>query len=115
MYKEFNYKELMENFSGDEDILHDLILEFKSRYGQMLAEIEKSIKNSNFSEIKLHAHTYKGVVSNFYAEKVRLLAFELEKKGSTNDSSDLISIFAQLSQDSRKLIEELDILEQSLK
>ncbi len=114
MYQAFNHKELMENFSGDEDILKDLILEFIKRYSDILAQIDNSIKNKNFSELKLHAHTYKGVVSNFYAEKVRLIAFELEKKGANSDPSDLLTLFNQIVDESKKLINELESLEKSL-
>lgn len=80
----FNKNVLLENFAGDEEILKDLIEEFLKKSDTLLANVDNAIKTNNAKDLNLHAHTLKGVVSNFYCEEIRLLAYELEKIGAEN-------------------------------
>ena len=63
--KIFNRDELLSNFSGDEEILRDLIEEFVKKSDALIFDVEMALKKQDANFLKLHAHTLKGVVSNF--------------------------------------------------
>jgi HPt (histidine-containing phosphotransfer) domain-containing protein len=113
-YKTFNSDELMSNFEGDEDILKDLIKEFLSKKDEILAKIEIAIEEKNFSNLKLHAHTMKGVISNFYAESIRLLAYDLEKAGANSEDKNNKEIFLKLKNEMDIFIKELEQFEKTI-
>ncbi len=63
-----DYDMLAVSFEGYEDILLELIQDFKDEYPKMIQEIEDAYEKQNMEELERHAHTLKGVVSNFFCE-----------------------------------------------
>jgi HPt (histidine-containing phosphotransfer) domain-containing protein len=112
--KIYNRDELLANFSGDEEILRDLIEEFVKKSNALILDIEMALKSQDGNLLKLHAHTLKGVVSNFYSEEIRLLAYDLEQFGAQNNFKNAESKLAQLKSKMQELIRELNILQKTL-
>ncbi len=112
--KIFNRDELLSNFSGDEEILRDLIEEFVKKSDALIFDVEMALKKQDANLLKLHAHTLKGVVSNFYAEDIRLLAYDLEQLGASNNFQNADVKLNQLKVKMQELIRELNILQKTL-
>lgn len=112
--KIYDRDELLSNFSGDEEILRDLIEEFIKKSDSLILDIETALNKQDSQLVKLHAHTLKGVVSNFYAEEIRLLAYELEQLGTKNSLQDGGILLSKLKSLMPQLILELKILQKTL-
>ena len=112
--KIFNRDELLSNFSGDEEILRDLIEEFVKKSDALILDVEMALKKQDGNLLKLHAHTLKGVVSNFYAEEIRVLAYDLEQLGALNNFQNADVKLNQLKVLMQELIRELNILQKTL-
>lgn len=106
----FNKEILEENFGDDREILTELVDVFFSELPNMITPIKTSIDENVSSDLHLHAHTIKGAVSNFFAEKCVEYSFELEKMGKsgTIDSAHASELLASLEA-------ELEVLSKDLK
>ena len=76
-----NEKELMLHFEGDEELIGELLEVFETSYPETLASLKKSLTEKSIKDLELHAHTMKGMVSNFFSKELKDAAFELEKMG----------------------------------
>ena len=76
-----NEKELKIHFDGDEELIGELLEVFEASYPETLDLVVKSIESQNLIDLELHAHTLKGMVSNFFASELKDAAFALEKMG----------------------------------
>lgn len=74
-------KELKVHFDGDEELISELLEVFESSYPETLNAVKKSLEENNLQDLELHAHTLKGMVSNFFAKTLKDAAFALEKMG----------------------------------
>ena len=74
-------KAIKEHFDGDEELIGELTEIFDGSYPKSLAALVVAIQEKNFSEIELHAHTLKGMISNFFAVELKNAAANLEKIG----------------------------------
>lgn len=95
-YKSFNVFSLQEEFKNDEEILSEMITSFFEVFDDLLQPIRESIEAKDSAQLRFNAHTFKGVMSNFYAEKGRLLAHELEVRGENDSFDDAIDILNKL-------------------
>lgn len=77
----FNQKMLNDNFGDDKEILSELIEIFFQEVPKMLKNIRDSIDSKDCDDLRLHAHTLKGAVSNFFADKCVEHSFALESMG----------------------------------
>ncbi len=80
-YRKVNAFELKKQFRGDEDILHDLIDLFIEYSQNLIDDISKAIAFENGKNLKLHAHTMKGILKNLAAESASKISYELELLG----------------------------------
>jgi len=85
-----NIPELAERLDGDFDLFLELSELFFEDSAALLNKIEDSIKNKDSDALRKSAHTLKGAVSNFSAQKAYDAAYELEMAGKDNimDSAD---------------------------
>lgn len=85
-----NIDQLNNDFDGDKEMIRALLEVFESSYTEHLEKLESSILRKDFENIKLHAHTLKGMCSNFFAEKAVELSLYIEIQGrEANDAADL--------------------------
>lgn len=113
-YKSFNGLHLIRQFSGDEEILLDMISIFHHKLPELLAALRESIEYKDADKLRLNAHTIKGVLSNFFAEPVRELAYELELRGKEANFDDSLILLNRLENQLMVFIYELRSLKKDL-
>lgn len=84
-----NMENLKLHFDGDEELIVELLEVFEATYPKTLASVEKAMKEKNHSELELHAHTLKGMISNFFADELKEASYALEKSGREKIDTDL--------------------------
>jgi HPt (histidine-containing phosphotransfer) domain-containing protein len=99
------FDELYGNF--DKEVVVDIIDIFINEYAGRMQAIEDAIVNADFDALNKRCHSLKGVVSNFYDEDTRSLAYALEQKGKLCDGSDLMAIYLKLKPATESLLIEL--------
>lgn len=80
-YSYLNASEMRTHFSGDEEMIGELVEIFEETYLEILQEVEKTFQESDALGLEHSAHTLKGMVANFFADSLKEDAFELEKMG----------------------------------
>ncbi len=103
----FDQKAFLSNFQGMEDLAEQTICSFLTTLPQLVFAVESAIQNQNPKELELSAHTLKGVLSNFFAEPSRLLAWKLEKMGHDQLIQDASQVLLELSPELTRLFEDL--------
>jgi HPt (histidine-containing phosphotransfer) domain-containing protein len=77
----FDEKQLRNHFENDSELIGELIEVFEETYPPCLSSIKKALEESNHKDLELHAHTLKGMISNFFAKELQSASLELEKMG----------------------------------
>lgn len=96
---------MYENF--DKEVVIEIIDIFLKEYPERISLLEADIVNRNFDGLYKHAHSVKGVISNFYDENARQWALQMETKGKNLDASGLEDIFRNFKLACDSLIAEL--------
>lgn len=97
----------MDRLGGDVDFLNELAGLFMDDCPKLMTEIKKAVDVQDATALERSAHTLKGSVSNFGAERARLAALELETMGrarSLNSAEDAY----------RTLESEIEVFQQAL-
>lgn len=89
-------EQLLVNFGGDTNLLHNIVQLFLRSYEDNLALIEKSISQEDTHSLMISAHTFKGTLANFNCEAAVAKARELEFKGRDNDLKGTDKLFSEL-------------------
>lgn len=113
-FKSFNEDHLLKHFSGDEEILLDMIDTFESSLLSLLSPIRESIQNKNADQLRINAHTFKGIMRNFYAGAGVDMAHQLEQRGLDSKFEDTLSLLNRLEDQLVLFVFELDTLKKSL-
>jgi two-component system, sensor histidine kinase and response regulator len=100
-------KKALQFVGGDESLLRELAELFLQRHELLLENIQKAIRANNTEALHNAAHAYKGAVNHFSATKIREMAFTLENKGRDGDLAGVQSLFVQLQEGAKDLLEEL--------
>ncbi|MCR9206183.1 MAG: Hpt domain-containing protein, partial [Halobacteriovoraceae bacterium] len=61
------------------------IEDYKAQFSDLFSTLKASVESQDGKQLKISAHTLKGIVSNFYAEDFKEAAFKLEMAGENND------------------------------
>ncbi len=96
----------------DKPIVLEIIDIFINEHPVRIERIENAIKTKDFDTLKFDAHSLKGVIANFVAEKPHQLARTMEIKGVEKDASDLDKLFEDLKIATQELVEDLTELRQ---
>ncbi len=83
-----NIPELEERLDGDFELFVELSELFFEDSSALLGKIEESIKERDSDTLRKTAHTLKGAVSNFSAQKAYDAAYELEVAGKDKKLDD---------------------------
>lgn len=94
----------LRNFRGMDELISKTSFEFITNYPKMLNQIKEALYNHNFKALELAAHTFKGVVSNFYAGPSVEAALDLENIGKSEDISRAYEAYAVLSAEIDRLV-----------
>jgi two-component system, sensor histidine kinase and response regulator len=103
-----NRKALNDRLDGDFDLLKELAELFLSDSPKLLDAIKEAILSKSAEKIGKSAHTIKGAVANFSADKAYNAALELEKLGKNNEMDKIDAAYAHLA-------EEIDNMRAALK
>ncbi len=94
----------------DREIVIEIIDIFIKEQPERMAKIREAIKNLDFDTMRFEAHSLKGVIANFVAEKPIKLARTLENKGTEKDESGLHELLTQLEKSTSDLVDDLKLL-----
>jgi HPt (histidine-containing phosphotransfer) domain-containing protein len=94
--KVFDERRFLENFEGLGNLGEECIDAYFDQLPKLVGDLRDAIQKMDPPQVEMCAHTLKGVVSNFYAERVRALAAELEKMGRAATLSGAAEIFVRL-------------------
>ena len=103
----FDKDALMEHFDGDNEIIVELIEVFEMSYPETLESLKTAIIEGNAKEIELHAHTLKGMLSNFFAMELKEKAFSIEQMGKDSSVDNAGSVYEEISDKMPALVDDL--------
>ena len=103
----FDESKLMTHFDQDKEMILELVEVLKETYPETSSKLKTAIESEDFSNIELHAHTVKGMLSNFFAEELRETAFKLEKMGREKSLDKPLELYASIDEKVPLLIREL--------
>jgi HPt (histidine-containing phosphotransfer) domain-containing protein len=101
---------LYSHIDGDEEILQMIAEEFLSNASSMMGDIRAAVQNSDPDALSHAAHSFKGAVSNFFAEAIREKAFKLEQMGRSGTTEGSESVFSEMEEEVSVFLEELKTL-----
>ncbi len=105
-----NRKALNDRLDGDFDLLKELAELFFSDSPRLLEAIQEGIRNKSGEKIGKTAHTIKGAVANFSADKAYNAALELEKIGKNNELDKIDTAYKRLSDEIENMKTALKLL-----
>ncbi len=114
VYQSFNEQYLLKQFQGDEEILLEMIDAFSGSYEDLIGSIRKSIQEKQGDELRLHAHTFKGILRNFFSENGAKIAYELELRGHKSQFEDSSKLLAQLEEHMSLFLGEIAVFKDHL-
>ncbi len=103
----FDMSKLLASFAGDNEILLEIIDDFKEQLPIHIKALKVALLEKDFDNITLISHTLKGLCGLFHAEKARQSCFELESVKEDESIGKIISILGNTEK-------ELSILEEDL-
>lgn len=106
-YSVFNREKMVANVEGDVKLLKDFCEKFLKESKGNIENIRTAIKNKDASLLSQAAQTLKAAASILYAERVRAVAFALEKIGQSADLENAEMTFSKLSTEMEQLEKEL--------
>jgi HPt (histidine-containing phosphotransfer) domain-containing protein len=108
MIDKVTFNEMYDNF--DKEVVVEIIDIFINEYPARMQAIHEAILSLDFDAINKRCHSLKGVISNFYDEEARSLAYVLEQKGRQCDSTGLLETFVLMKPATESLLNELKAL-----
>jgi HPt (histidine-containing phosphotransfer) domain-containing protein len=97
-----------ENFQYfDKEIVLEIINIFIDEYPDRMNSIKENIDQKDFDQLRFNAHSLKGVVANFIAPEVQMLARTMEMKGTDKDLQDIDALYDELREKADAMVKEL--------
>lgn len=103
-----NIEKINYEFGDDLDIFEELVADFKEEAPAMFQSLEDAHKKGDANEVMIVAHTFKGVVANFYSENIKECAFKLEAMGREGNISEAPQHIEELKSLYSQLLNDLD-------
>lgn len=113
-FKSINTPLLLNHFKGDEEILLDMINAFEHALDNLINPIRESIIDQDGDQLRINAHTFKGIMKSFYVEVGSEMAQELELRGINADFGDVYKILNKLENQLMIFLYELQFLKKDL-
>lgn len=100
--------QFIDNFQYfDKEVVLEIINIFIEEYPERLQTIQKNIDDGDFDQLRFNAHSIKGVIANFIAPEVQVLAKELEMKGTNKDNEGVDELYDHFKEKADQMLEEL--------
>lgn len=100
----FNFRNALENYDGDIEMLRSLVLGYIERMPTDLTRISEWLNAGNLEDATMRAHALKGGAGYVGADGIRDIAFELEKAGHNGDIERAKSLVARLREEFEKYL-----------
>ena len=88
---------------NDRDILRDLIDAYQQDAPKLIQELGQALAAQDAGQVKYHAHTLKGLVAIFAADRAQHLSAQLEQMGKVADLAGSSPIFTDLEREIARL------------
>lgn len=75
----FNYLQLKQRLSDNEDLMNELLESFVLKAPAVFSELQKAVQSKNIKAVYVTAHTIKGMASHMSAERIADMSFFIEK------------------------------------
>lgn len=99
----FDREKALERMDGDEELLIEIAAIFVQEHPELMSRIQVAIERRDSDDLSRSAHTLKGCVGNFCAQKAFDAALCLEKMGKSGDWSDVDAAWATLQMEIERL------------
>ena len=106
-YTLINDRKILFEFDEDLDIFEELVEDYQGRFHLMTDEIKVGIQNKSSEEVRIAAHTLKGVVANFYSDKLTQLVFKMETSSHEGNWSELQEYYEEFLKDNDRVLAEV--------
>lgn len=107
--------DLLERVDGDRELLGELVSMFLEDYRSLLSKIHEAVKYGDATSLTKAAHTLKGAVGNFSAERASQAARKLECMGRSGDMVHAHDALAHLEDEMSQLVTELTALRKEIR
>jgi|GEM_PF-5289941 len=104
-----NKEQILFEFLEDFDIFEELVEDYAGSANIFISEMEEAIAKSDSTNLNIKAHTFKGIIANFYSEQFKELAFSLEEMGKENDFKDAMATLEKLKEVNKAVQRELEV------
>lgn len=105
--KALDWELALSRVGGDADLLQEIALLFLSDSSRMLREIDQAVAARDSRALDRSAHTLKGCVSNFGAQRLYEAALALERMGRSGDLSNMRAKYLALRDELSQLERDL--------
>lgn len=85
----FDVNALYKSFFGDEDILHELVEDFRSELPKHIDNLKSQSSSEDWEGFEITAHTLKGLCGTFKSEELKSDALDLEQLAKNKKLDDL--------------------------
>lgn len=113
-FKSINVATLLNSFNGDEEILLDMISAFEHALENLINPIREAISDQNADQLRINAHTFKGIMRGFYVDLGSEVAHDLEQRGINNNFDGAYDVLNKLEDQLMILLYELQFLKKDL-
>jgi PAS domain S-box-containing protein len=80
----FDYQDVLDRVGGDEELLNRLLKDFPKYLSEEIEKLKTALDEDHAEDIRLHAHTIKGMCANFSAYRLKDVAYHIETAGREN-------------------------------
>lgn len=92
----FDLAQALRVTGDDREILAEIIQVFLEDLPHMMGEVRKALEGGDAGALELHAHSLKGASANVGGQRVRAVAFAMEKAGKAGDVGRAQGLFPAL-------------------
>jgi len=107
--KVLDLEKASEQMGGDEELLKEVLQIFIDDVPRKLYELHEACNKQDRERIKRAAHSIKGASANVAADRVRAVAFEIEKMVDEADLNDIRNRLEILEHEMQKLETAIDL------
>ena len=102
-----NIELIKEHFCDDEELVGELLEVFESTYPEVISKLETALTQDNRDNVKLEAHTLKGMISNFFSEDLKKLTLEIESNSESFSAEEITTRVEALKAQIPLMVEEI--------
>lgn len=103
----FNENDLMIRLGNDQELIREILSQFINEIPDRMDRLKQALKNEDSSQIKIMAHTIKGLSANISAPGLRNMAAQIENLTMKDDLQAIKDLIPKLEQQHQSLVEYL--------